>query len=451
MTFGYKTSVRPQHERRDYIASQVAAASTGRKHISHDVHEGTATELPLIRLLLNMPLYRMANGRTQTQQLAFIAEKGHAPTYFQNGEENETAQQVQHEILRQISAEGPDSIAQIADELLRSKQTDPLLITPSGVVVNGNRRLSAMRELYTTRPADVPSFASVECAVLPPLSAEQVDDLEIRLQMLPETKLPYGWINEGLKIEKQIARGREEEEVARVMRKKPADIRKALQALKYAKIYLQDWKKKPEDYRLVEAGEQFFNDLVTRLRGKSGDMLEANMRVAWILFDNRGDLGSRIYDFNKVIGEKAGEVLRNLIDRVDIEAPPDGVDEGADPKATAEDDVPVDFGDDTEAAGSPFGALIKVLDDDTRREEIAGELRAVCQTIIDATRTAKQGSSALGAVRDAHTRLTEVDLTRADPKTYEGIDRQLAEIIVKATDLKAKLQDYRTDGAGEAA
>ena len=449
MTFGYKVSVKPQHERRDYIAAQVAAAASSRKHISHDVHEGASTELPLIRIPLNMPLYRMANGRTQTQQLAYIAEKGLAPTYFQSGEENEAAQQIQHEILRQITAEGPDSITQIADELLRSKQTEPILITPSGVVVNGNRRLSAMRELYTTRPGDVPSFANVECAVLPPLSPEQVDDLEIRLQMLPETKLPYGWINEGLKIEKQIARGRDEDDVARVMRKKPADIRKALQALKYAKIYLRDWKKKPEDYRLVEAGEQFFNDLVTRLRGKNGDMLEANMRVAWILFDNRNDLGSRIYDFNKVIGEKAGDVLRNLIDRVDLEAPTEGGDE--DSGSAGADDITVDFGDAPETTGTPFGALIKVLDDEARREEVAGELRAVCQTIIDASRTAKQGSSALGAVRDAHTRLTEVALTGADPKTYEGIDRQLAEIIIKATDLRAKLQDFRADGPGDAA
>lgn len=407
--------------------------------------------MPLIRIPLNMPLYRMANGRTQTQQLAYIAEKGLAATYFQSGEENEAAQQVQHEILRQITAEGPDSITQIADELLRSKQTEPILITPSGVVVNGNRRLSAMRELYTTRQSDVPSFATIECAVLPPLSAEQVDDLEIRLQMLPETKLPYGWINEGLKIEKQIARGRDEDDVARVMRKKPADIRKALQALKYAKIYLQDWKKKPEDYRLVDAGEQFFNDLVTRLRGKNGDMLEANMRIAWILFDNRSDLGSRIYDFNKVIGEKAGEVLRNLIDRADVDASAESVDGETESETTPGDDLSVDFGEAPETTGTPFGLLIKVLDDETRREEIAGELRAVCQTIIDASRTAKQGSSALGAVRDAHTRLTEVDLTSADPKTYEGIDRQLAEIINKATDLKAKLQDYRAAGAGEAA
>jgi hypothetical protein len=60
-------------------------------------------------------------------------------------------------------------------------------------------------------------FAHVECAVLPPLSEEEVDDVEIRLQMRPETKLPYGWIDESLKIQKQMNANRKEDEIARLI------------------------------------------------------------------------------------------------------------------------------------------------------------------------------------------------------------------------------------------
>jgi hypothetical protein len=439
MTNDYKITVRPQHERREFILTQVTTSPVG-QYTSYDVYEGSTTTLQIVRLPLGLPIYRMANGRTQTHQLAFIADKGHSPDYFQASEENETVQQVQHEILRKFAHEGSDSIMPIIDELERTKQTEPLLITPAGIVVNGNRRLAAMRELYADRQVDFPTFATVQCAVLPTLTPEQVDDLEIRLQMTPETKLPYGWIDECLKIKKQTTAGRKEEEVARVMRKRRSDITRALSALNYAEIYLRDWQKKPRDYRLVEAGEQFFDDLVTRLRGKDGALLEANMRMAWILFDNRQSLGGRIYNFNKVLGEKAAEVLSSLADRLEIDPA------GENPPAETNDELEVDLGED-ETTASSYSSLIAALDDAERREEIAGALRAVCQTIIDAKRTAQEGSSAVIAIRDANTRLAEVDLTRADPKTYDGIDRQLDEVIRRASDLKAKIKGYKSSGA----
>ena len=438
MALGYKVTVKPQHERRDAIAAQLATPVGS--YTSYEVYEGTPTPLPIVRLPLNMPIYRMANGRTQTHQLAYIAETDVSDEWFSKGQENETAQQIQHEILRKYAREGTESITPIIEELERTKQTEPILITPAGVVVNGNRRLAAMRELYTERPADFPTFAHVECAVLPALSEDQVEDLEIRLQMRPETKLPYGWIDESLKIQKQMSANRKEDDIARLMRKRPADIRKALSALKYAEIYLRDWHKTPHDYRLVEAGEQFFNDLVARLRNKEGELLEANLRMAWILFDNRQSLGSRIYDFNKVLGDKATEVLSRLAERVEIELP------DTEPRDETDDDLDIDFGGD-EPGTTPYGPLITALDDLDRRDEIADELRAVCQTIIDAGRTAKEGRSALGAVQDAHTRLTEVDLTKADPRTYDGIDKHLDEIVRGASALKTKLKGYRDNPA----
>jgi hypothetical protein len=432
MSLGYKATVKPQHERKEYIAAQ-QGSSVG-SYTSYEVYEGAPTHLPIVRLPLNVPIYRVANGRTQTQQLAYIEEKRLAEDYFSNGQENETVQQVQHEILRKFAREGSESITPIIEELERTKQTEPLLITPAGVVVNGNRRLAAMRELYTERPADFPSFAHVECAVLPALSEEQVEDVEIRLQMRPETKLPYGWIDEALKIQKQMNANRKEDEIARLMRKRAGDIRKALSALKYAEIYLRDWRKKPHDYRLVEAGEQFFSDLVTRLRNKEGELLEANLRMAWMLFDNRQSLGSRIYDFNRVLGDRAADVLTKLAERIEIDLPT----EGDEP----EEYLDIDLGEETPEV-TTYGALIVALDDPDRRDEIADELRAVCQTIIDAGRTAKEGRSALGAVQDANTRLTEVDLTKADPKTYDGIDKHLDEVIHRSSDLKAKLRAYK--------
>src|SRR4051794_39176760 len=114
MSIGYKATIKPQHERKDYIAAQLSTPVGNLT--SYDVYEGTPTVLPIVRVPLNLPIYRMANGRTQTEQLAYIAEKGVSDDFFAKGQENESAQQLQHEILRKFAREGTDAIIPIIDE-----------------------------------------------------------------------------------------------------------------------------------------------------------------------------------------------------------------------------------------------------------------------------------------------------------------------------------------------
>lgn len=434
MTDTYKVALQPLHARKQLIAN-LSQSPIGTV-VSHEVYEGVPTQLKIVRLPLDVPVYRMENGRTQTKQLAFLSEKKDLPSdYFSAGQENNVAQQTQHRILHAFAQEGGDSVTPIKDELARSKQTEPLLISPSGIVVNGNRRLAAMRELYSESSADYPTFSGVDCAILPQLTAEQEDDVEIDLQMRPETKLPYGWIDEAMKIRKRI--GKDEDKLARRMRKKTKDLRKAVSALQYAEIYLQDWRKDPLNYALVEPGEQFFGDLVGRMQKKEGQLREANLRMAWILFDKRASLGGRIYEYNRVLGEKAVDVLAKVGERLEVDMPAEQ-DEG-----TEEEELEIDIGADDPATDG-YDGLIALFDDNDRRDEVFDELRRVCQTIIDVGNEEKVGSSALVAARDANTRLTELDLTRADQKTFDAIDKQLVAIIERATDLRSKLASKKT-------
>lgn len=441
----YQVSVKPAHERKELIAALAANPVSGTQP-THDVYEGVRTMLPVIRLPIDVPVYRMANARTQTEQLAYIAEKKVTANFFQAGQDNEEAQQAQHNILRGFANATVGSITPITEELERSKQILPIMITPSGVVVNGNRRLTAMRELYSERKADFPTFAEVECMVLPQLTEEQIDDIETRLQEQPETKLPYSWINETLKIRRQLEqKTKTENDIADMRRKSVGDIRKALMALNYAEIYLKDWCGAPNDYRLVEkGGEQFFADLVPRLKGKEGPLLEANLRMAWLLFDNRDSLGGRIYNFNKVLGEKAEQVLAQLAERLDVDTGETG--DGSADVPSAQGELEIDLGGETESDG--YASIISLFDNEARRDEVFDELKAVCQTVIDSGQQSKAGKAALRAVQDANTRLTEIDISTADPATHNGIDKQLDEIIHRATALKAKLQHVK-NGDGQ--
>lgn len=438
----YQVNVKPVHERKDLITSLSAKPVCGEQP-TFDVYEGQRTMLPVIRLPVDLPVYRMANARTQTEQLAHIAETKGPANFFEAGQDNEEAQQAQHNILRGFASTTSGSVKPIIEELERTKQTEPIMITPSGVVVNGNRRLTAMRELYAERKAEFPTFAEVECMVLPPLTEDQIDDIETRLQERPETKLPYSWINETLKIRRQLEKkSKKETDIADMRRKSVGDIRKSLSALNYAEIYLRDWCKAPNDYRLVEkGGEQFFSDLVPRLKGKEGPLLEANLRMAWLLFDNRDSLGGRIYNFNKVLGEKAEHVLAQLAERLDIED-----EQIEDVEGVAEADLEIDLGGDP--VGNNYAPLLTLFDNPQRRDEVFDELKAVCQTVLDSGAQSKIGKAALRAAQDANTRLTEIDLTTADANTHAGIGKQLDEIVHRATALKSKLQEIK-DGKGK--
>ena len=438
----YEITVKPPHERKDQITA-LSAKPVGGEQPTFDVYEGQRIMLPVIKLPIDVPVYRMSNARTQTEQLAYIAEFKKPGNFFDTGQDNEEAQQAQHNILKGFAHASIGSIKPIIEELERTKQTEPIMLTPSGVVVNGNRRLAAMRELYGDRKVDFPTFAEVECMILPPLTEDQIDDIETRLQERPETKLPYGWINEALKIRRQLAqKTKKETDIADIRRKSVGDIRKAIMALSYAEIYLKDWRGAPGDYRLVDkGGEQFFNDLVPRMKGKQGPLLEANLRMAWLLFDNRDSLGGRIYGFNRILGEKAEQVLAQLAERLDLEE--------VEPDSPVEEEAAefeIDLGE--EPSKGDYAPLIGAFEDADRRDEVFDELKAVCQTIMDSGQASKIGKAALAAVRDANTRLTEIDLSTADPATHDGIGKQLEEIVNRANALLNKLKKIK-DGSAQ--
>jgi hypothetical protein len=98
---------------------------------------------------------------------------------------------------------------------------------------------------------------------------------------------------------------------------------------------------------------------------------------------------------------------------------------------------------DEETEGTSFKPLIEALDDSNRRDEIAEELIAVCESIKSAEQDEKRGQAALKAIKDANTRLTEVDLSNADAATYKSMLAQLESIIARATKLKEQISNQK--------
>ncbi|MEI9886320.1 MAG: hypothetical protein WDN08_07415 [Rhizomicrobium sp.] len=444
----YDVTVRPQHEREALIKTLREHSTERQKNF--DVYESQPVELELITLPIDVPIYRMSNGRTQTEQIAYLKDKGGlAADFFAAGEENESAQRAQHKILWNFADE-ERGVTPITDVLKAEHQREPILVTPRGMVVNGNRRLAAMRELFAAdSPSKFPQFANIACAVLPPLTPNQIMEIEVRLQMRPETRLSYGWVNECLMIQRLLNSGKDEKQVAPLMRQKPKDILAALAALNEADIYLRDWLHAPGDYRRVKDDEQFFYDFPTRLKGKDGLLLEASRRIGWVLVERSRELGRRVYAYNRMFGDRAPEVLSRLAERIDVDLGKTHSNVNA---GSSGDDLEIDLGE-APATSQLYEPLVRVIDDSSRRKEIFDELRDVCETLIAGDRTVEEGKLALDTIQQANRLLGEVDFTKAAAATYAAMEKQLEAVLHRATELMEKLSRIRaaaTKDQGEA-
>ena len=190
----YKVRIKSVDERQREIGLRCAeAVSKGQLRQEHKFRSGREN-LPLVTVPYDYLIYRLENYRTRDQQLSAIAEGKASPGFFDpTRREDPSAQQAQHGLLLEQAMRGSGgTIKAIYDELERVKeQTEHLIITDVGVVVNGNRRLAAMRELLADDSQMYPGFVNVLCLVLPgSATPSEILELEIGLQMQPETCLP---------------------------------------------------------------------------------------------------------------------------------------------------------------------------------------------------------------------------------------------------------------------
>lgn len=380
------------------------------------------TKLKVIRVDINLPVYRMENFRTYTDQKEYVSKERLDPDYFIKGQEIQTVQQKQHEILKRLTETAKGSL--IADVLEKDGQRERILISSTGVVINGNRRLAALREL---------GKEYVDCMVLPAdATPDEIVDIEANLQAKPETKLEYDWIGDAQLINRLIHMGRTPKEVADRLHRTKTDIENVLQALAEADIYLRDWANTPGEYsRVRDDAGQLFKDLPKLVAGKDQTLQQGSRVIAWSLFENRDKLDQRVYAFNPAIGKLAADVLERLSEELEVPITASGDD----------DDVgglEIDFSDENEIDYTP---LIERLRNDTTKEEAIDALVEACQAAIDAQAGRKSTKAALKAITQAHSKLASVDISTAAPDTYHGMLKQLESVAALVEKLQSKIKN----------
>ncbi len=428
----YQVRIESQAAREAKIVASVQASSDTRDFYDF---RNQKTQLKLVRIASDLLIYRTENFRTYIDQHSYIIREGKSADFFLVGQENESIQQLQHEILVQLARKGrAESVVPVIEVLKTEKQREPILITQRGVVVNGNRRLAAMRELLEEDSTANAEFTHVDCLVLPAdVTPEEIVDIEARLQAKPETKLDYDWIGDCLLIQKLLDLGRTPAQVAERLNRKQTEIRNSLAALGEATVYLKDWANAEGDYTRVRESEQFFKDLPSLVQGKEEALADASRVIAWNLFDNREQLNERLYAFNIVYGKNAAEVLDRVASELGIPLSGDA----------AEDDGTFSVDVDTDETTTSYQPVIDALRDPAKKDEAIEVLIEVSRGVIEQERGKKSSGAALKAIITANARLSEVDLGRADASSYGAMERQLEQIGKRVAELRETLDHLR--------
>jgi hypothetical protein len=233
-------------ERRESITSALRVYDeNGERRTDPVTIKGQRQILKVIRvnpkmLLLNHDSFRLAG---QLRDLD-MREKVHAnPTSLES-------QRILEDLLRSTS-----DYNKLLDDLKRSGQDKPGLITRDGLLINGNTRVVALRELGVT---------GVDVAVLPEdVTHQDFLDLEVEFQMRVLTHQEYTYTNQLLMISELSHRGLSDADIARKMSWQKRGKEKVRQALRILGLIDEIRELKPGQlpYKLFDAKKQHLIDL----------------------------------------------------------------------------------------------------------------------------------------------------------------------------------------------
>jgi hypothetical protein len=416
----YEIEITPENQRVSFIAEKQSQSQDIYK--TWDVYPNREETLRIVILPVGMPIFRMANGRTASEQFQLIQDLKLGDEYFLNGQENEEVQQKQHDMLVKLSKQSADGSGDsIYDVLAKNPQKEPLLIAPNGVVLNGNRRLAAMRDIYSENPGSYSQFSHVICAVLPKLTPQQEIDLELKLQMSQNFKLEYSWVDEALMID-NAKRFHSVDELMAMMNKSKQHLNMMTRALAEAQLYLIHKEKKPHSYGLVQNKFQLFKDLQKFTKEVNEDRASAIRHIAWYISDV--DLEDRLYSYNFILSDRSEDFVTEVLNQIDTESL-----------------EPIPQNDNLSISLNPvvsdydrFNAWVELNSQDNT-SSVVNIIEGTAEKLKADEDAKRTGQDPLKLAIEIHTKLEKLDVTKASNETQKALIVQLEQIRDKAANM----------------
>ncbi|WP_060209924.1 hypothetical protein [Sporosarcina koreensis] len=385
------------------------------------------TFFPIFKVSIDMPRYRLSNGRTQAAQEEYYTMHDLPEDFFERDIESEDAHIAQHDILKtQLKHTGID----LLDYFTKNGQEEPLILDNNGFVVNGNRRLRAMRELHQIDSGNgilPPKFSHIEVIVLPPCSEEDILELEGKLQITEDIKADYDWTSEGcmyraLRDKKHFST----EKIAGIYDKKKEYIEDLILLLTYVDEYLES-RNLPKQYHQIQ-DDKFAFEAIVKGRKKLDD--EDKKDIFQTISFSVLDPDHRLPGMGRLHGfiPKIAENIDTIIEKAQLEFP-------------SEEQIELnDVGlDDGLLGDSYFEEDLINLAQTLNKEENRENVVQVVKDVIDAEDDRRQRYTVIQKIQRANTLLQDAINMFDDDTEREGIDLQLESIETHVAELKGKL------------
>lgn len=382
--------------------------------------QGKLMPFRVARVRIELPKYRLENGRTSAAQQDYIAKQRLESNFFDpSRSENDEVQLAQHKILKEM-AENADPEKNLLKYFASHEQDDPLILDSKGFVVNGNRRLCSMRELFDKDPKKFGGFSHIDVVLLPNCSPKDVDELEVILQVEKDIKQDYSWINLFYSIRQKLNSGQyTEERLCSIYGKTSKELKSMLGRLGQAEDYLASRNKVGQYLDLDKAQLAFEQLQKSRPKLATTSQQDFFTEVSYQIIETAS--GDRAYSSIPEALDAIEDIHKDLVSDVLKE------EYNAEKKVLANlkpDDL---FGKSSQAE-TDYAAAFKAL----RKAEDKQVVRAAIQNAIDAKREreklARRGNAALSRIRDANTALADAIAALQAQTTKTGIAEQLESI-----------------------
>ena len=412
----------PNVQRIMAVTEAVKNSQSGEKYQIE--YRGKYRPLPVIEVPIEMLVYRIENIRTKSLQKQWLAQHRDQPKdLFTSDPFSIEAQETQHQVLKLLIDK--ENLLKSFKDNDKLQQTEPLICSNDGIVVNGNRRLCAWRELYYNYKSKYAHFQTVRVAVLPDNDPQGIYDLEVALQIRSDMKAEYVWHAIAADYQEKFDLGMDIGVLAAKQNKKPEDISTYIECYNYAAQYLESIGY-PDEWERVDKQEYAFKQIVVGRKNISnpGDK-ELFQEITKAMLQSPTVVGDRLYkQIPKVVSGLA--VIAPKLQEVF----------GITVQESTDDDLTLLTGGDTgsdNTTNSQIAAGIRMASDPTL---VAKTVKSVLEATDELEKEKKKKSFIFDQVMKAATLLTNAVSNLDDAMAKEGVGKQLDNIEGACTVLR---------------
>lgn len=388
------------------------------------IFQGERQFFTIHKIPIDLPKYRLANGRTQASQESFLSRNNNYPSdFFERDDEDNEAQKIQHGLLKELLGAGDKDIIKFFRE---NRQIEPLILNHTGFVVNGNRRLCAFRELLIEDENKYQHFSHIEVIILNPCDEKDIDELEARLQIDTDIRADYNWISEACMLRnRHIKHGYSIERLASIYGKRISEIEDILDTLHHVDMYLESIGKSKQ-YELVNKQEYAFKQLKKcRIKIKDSSRKTIFTTIAYALLSNQTESG-RLWGAIPAVEENLDKIITNLQDELVTEI-------------DVELDDDISLLDDEE---SDFESLIITLSNPENNDKIIEIVDDVLREQKETERENKSKKYVFSQLNKANTAIKNAINGLNKDTELTGVQSQLDEIQSSLEKLREMLAKY---------